>query len=198
MTVEHFAKFSTRYPWVVISLLAKQLYKSLFFHSYTSFGVWLEITTCRYKDWLYELVMLCYGFPWPRVPICSAKVSSYLKPLLHLVDQITFCVFPHTTEHDSQPIAIIISKQAVPYRTHVGTCCPRVSTPKTWSLADSSVTNYISWQIPTISTFPNLTQTTESNLIMVNSHHNGWKTNTLNSNTSQTQHHKYARLARHS
>jgi hypothetical protein len=30
------------------------------------------------------------------------------------VDQITFYIFPHTTEQDSQPIAILISKQAVP------------------------------------------------------------------------------------
>jgi hypothetical protein len=99
--------------------------------------------------------MICYGFPWPWVPACSAKISSDLKPLLHLVDQIMFCVFPHTTEQDSQPIAILIGKQAIPYQTRGITCSPGVSTPKTQSLADSSMTNHISWQIPIISIIPN-------------------------------------------
>jgi hypothetical protein len=40
MTVVHFAKVSTLYPRVVISLLAKRLEKPPFYHSYTSFGVW--------------------------------------------------------------------------------------------------------------------------------------------------------------
>jgi hypothetical protein len=87
--------------------------------------------------------MLCYGYPWPRVPAYSAKVSSWLEPLLHLVDQITFCVFPYTSEQDSQLTASLISKQAIPYRTRGGTYCPGMSTPKTWSLADSSMTNDI-------------------------------------------------------
>jgi hypothetical protein len=38
MTVIHFAKVSTMYPRVVISLLAKQLEKPAFCHSCTSFG----------------------------------------------------------------------------------------------------------------------------------------------------------------
>jgi hypothetical protein len=33
--------------------------------------------------------MLCYGSPATRVPASNAKISSWLKPLLHLVDQIT-------------------------------------------------------------------------------------------------------------
>jgi hypothetical protein len=37
---------------------------------------------------------------------------------------------PHSTEQDTLPIAFLISKQVVPYQTHGGTCCPRVSTPK--------------------------------------------------------------------
>jgi hypothetical protein len=59
--------------------------------------------------------MLCYSFPEPRVPASSAKVSSWLEPLLHLVDQIMFCVFPRTTKEDSHPTTSLISKQAVPY-----------------------------------------------------------------------------------
>jgi hypothetical protein len=142
--------------------------------------------------------MLCYGFPWPRVPACSAKLSSCLEPLLHLVDQITLCVFPLTSKQDSQPTASLISKQVVPYRTHGGTCCHGVSTPKTRSLADSSMINHNSWWIPTVSTIPTHAQTTASNLTTVNSHLDGWKTNTLNNNTSQTQHYKDGRHVRHS
>jgi hypothetical protein len=37
---------------------------------------------------------------------------------------------------------------------------------------------------------PTFAQTTASILTTVNSHHDGWKTNILNTNTSQTQHHK--------
>jgi hypothetical protein len=142
--------------------------------------------------------MLCYGFPWPRVPACSAKVSSYLEPLLHLVDQITLCVFSHTTEQDSQPTSVIISKQVVTYQTSGSTYCPGVSTSKTRSLALLSITNHISWCIPIVSTILSHAQTTTSNLTMVNSHHDGWKTNTLNNNTIQTQYHKDGKLARHS
>jgi hypothetical protein len=142
--------------------------------------------------------MLCYNFLRPRVPASSAKVSSWLKPLLHLVDQIMSCVFPHTAEQDPQPTASLISKQVIPYRTRGSTYCLGVSTPKTQSLVDSSMTNHISWRIPPVSTIPNLAQTTASNLTTVNSHLDGWKTNTLNNNTSGTQYHKYARLVRHS
>jgi hypothetical protein len=40
MTVVHFLWCMALYPRVVISLLAKQLEKPPFCHSYTSFGVW--------------------------------------------------------------------------------------------------------------------------------------------------------------
>jgi hypothetical protein len=82
------------------------------------------------------------------------------------------------------------SKQVVPYWTRGGTCCPRVSTPKTRSLADSSMTIHITWRNPTVSTIPTHAQTTASILTKIISHHDGWKTKTLNNNTSQTQHHK--------
>jgi hypothetical protein len=64
--------------------------------------------------------------------------------------------FPHSTEHDTQPIAYLISMQAVPYRTRGGTCCPGVSTPKIQSLVDSSIASHISWWNPTVSTVPTL------------------------------------------
>jgi hypothetical protein len=135
-------------------------------------------------------------FSRPRVSTSSAKVSSWLEPPLNLMDQIMSYVFPHTIDQDSQPTTPLISKQVVPYRTHGGTYCPRMSTPKTQSLADLSMTSHITWWIPTVSTIPNLAQTTTSNLTTVNSHLNGWKTNTLNINISQTQYHKDERLVR--
>jgi hypothetical protein len=49
----------------------------------------------------------------------------------------------HSTEQGTLPTASLISKQAIPYRTHGGTCCPRVSTRMTQSLADSSITIHI-------------------------------------------------------
>jgi hypothetical protein len=88
--------------------------------------------------------MLCYSFPLTAGPACSAKVSSYLEPLLYLVDQIMLCIFPHTTEKDSHPIAVLISKHAIKFQTHDGTCCLGVFTPKIQSLANSSMKNHIS------------------------------------------------------
>jgi hypothetical protein len=48
----------------------------------------------------------------------------------------------HSSEQDTLSTASLISKQAVPYRTRGGTCCPGVSTPKTQSLEDSSMTKH--------------------------------------------------------
>jgi hypothetical protein len=59
---------------------------------------------------------------------------------------------PHSTEHNTRPIAYPISRQVVPYRTHGGTCYTEVSTPMIQSLADSSLTSHITWQNPTVST----------------------------------------------
>jgi hypothetical protein len=63
---------------------------------------------------------------------------------------------PHSTMHDTQPIAYLISKQVIPYGTRGGTCCLRVSTPKIRSLAESSMTNHITCRNPTVSTIPTL------------------------------------------
>jgi hypothetical protein len=96
--------------------------------------------------------MLCYGF-LTHGPACSAEVSHTQWSHLHHVVQAVYTKchktghtdrsHPHSTEHDTQPIAFLFSKQVVPYRTHGGTCCPEVSTPKIWSLAYSSMTNHI-------------------------------------------------------
>jgi hypothetical protein len=87
--------------------------------------------------------------PTQSGPTCSAELSCTKWPLLHRVVQAIHkeCHKDgnhlHSTEHDTQPIAYLISKQAVPYRTHGGTCCPGGSTPKIRSLADLSMTSHI-------------------------------------------------------
>jgi hypothetical protein len=55
-----------------------------------------------------------------------------------------------------------------------------VSTHKTQSLVDLSMTNHNTWRNPTVSTIPTHAQTKAFNLTTVTSHHDGWKTNTLN------------------
>jgi hypothetical protein len=100
------------------------------------------------------------------VPACSAKVSHTNIPSCTMwFRQFTKYVtktghkvrcHPHSTEYDTQPIVFLISKQVIPYRTRGDTCCPRVSTPKIRSLADSRMTNHISWQNPTVSTISTL------------------------------------------
>jgi hypothetical protein len=88
-------------------------------------------------------------FPTHSGPACSAEVSRTQWPLLHHVIQAvhiechTDRSHPHSTEHNPQPIAYLISKQAVPYRTRGGTRCSGVSTPKIWSLADSIMTSHM-------------------------------------------------------
>jgi hypothetical protein len=80
------------------------------------------------------------------VPTCSAKVSRTNVPSCTMwFRQVTkyatkYDVNHHSTEQDTQPIAFLISRQAIPYRTHGSTCCHRVSPPKIWSLVDSSTT----------------------------------------------------------
>jgi hypothetical protein len=63
---------------------------------------------------------------------------------------------PHSTKHDTQPTAHLISMQVIPYQTRGGTCCPGVSTPKIRSIADSSMTSHITWRNPSASTIPTL------------------------------------------
>jgi hypothetical protein len=95
----------------------------------------------------------------------------------------------HASEQGTLSTASLISKQAIPYRTCGGTCCPGVSTSMTQSLADLSMTNHITCRIPTVSTIRNLAQTTASNLTMVKSHLDGWETKHSHKDTSQTQYH---------
>jgi hypothetical protein len=110
--------------------------------------------------------MLCYGFPHKVAPLAVMRFPAQSGPFCTMwFRQFTKNVIkmghtdrshPHSTEHDTQPIAYLISKQVVPHRTRDGTCCLGVSTPKTRSLADLSMTSHITWRNPTVSTIPTL------------------------------------------
>jgi hypothetical protein len=75
---------------------------------------------------------------------CSAQVSwvdtRYHGPSCTMWAWVESQANPHSAEQDTLPIVFLISKQAAPYRTRGGTCCPLVSTPKIQCLADSSTT----------------------------------------------------------
>jgi hypothetical protein len=144
MTVVHFAKVNVLYPRVVISSLAKQLGKPPFYHSYPSFGVWPG-----------DHYMPLQRFAMSRMPGLAKIVCSTIALLRFpgVVRGTTVPLAPceprrvttpnfHSSEQGTLPTASLISKQTVPYQTRGGTCCPGVSTPKTWSLADSSMTNH--------------------------------------------------------
>ncbi len=128
MIVVHFAKVSALYPRVVISSLAKRLEKSLFCHSYTILGVWPRDCYMPLQRFTIGVcnVMRCYGFPWPQAPLVVLRFPLTSDPSCIMWIQVTSSAFPHTIEQDSQPIASLISKQAVLYRTRGGTCCPGV------------------------------------------------------------------------
>jgi hypothetical protein len=148
MIVIHFAKVSTLYLWVVISSLAKRLEKPPFCHSYTSFGVWprdhymsLQRFTMGHMLGLARVVHstiamlrfpgVVHGTMTPHAPCEPRWVTT---PISHSFEQVTL------------PTTSLISKQVVPYQTRGGTYCPRVSTPKTQSLADLSTTNHKLWR----------------------------------------------------
>jgi hypothetical protein len=114
---------------------------------------------------VYYRSMSCFAtVPEQTVPASSAKVSHANIPSCTMwfrqftkyvtkYDHKVWCR-PHSTEHDTQPIAYLISKQAIPYQTCGGTYCPGVSTPKIQSLADLSKTDHITeWNL-TVSTIP--------------------------------------------
>jgi hypothetical protein len=113
----------------------------------TSFLPWLHFLGCMAQRSLhvftkiYYRSMSCFAMVlWTSGPHLQCKGFPHKCPLLHNVAQEghkVWCHF-HSTEHDTQPIVYLISKQVVPYRTRGGTCCPGVSTPKIQSLPDSS------------------------------------------------------------
>jgi hypothetical protein len=93
-------------------------------------------------------------FPAQSVPSYTIWFRQFTKNVTK-ADHKVWC-HPHSTEHDTQHITYLISKQSVPYRACGVTCYPGVSTPMIWSLADLSMTNHITWQNPTVFTIPTL------------------------------------------
>jgi hypothetical protein len=97
--------------------------------------------------------MLCYTFSYIVAPLAVLMFPAHSDPFCTMwFNQFTQNItqmghtnrsHPHLTEHDTQPIAYLISKQTIPYQTRGGTCCPVGSTPKIQSLADSSMINHI-------------------------------------------------------
>jgi hypothetical protein len=192
MTVVHFIKVSVLYPRVLISSLAKRLEKPHFCHSYTSFGVWLR-----------DHYMSLQKFTMTRMS-GLAKVGHGTISMLRFLGVVrgtTASLAPceprrvttsncHSSEQDTLLIASLISKQVVPYRTRGGTCCYGVSTSKTRSLADSSMTNHKLWRSQPSPPFQILLK--PQHWISQRSSHittDGRPTlSTLN--TSQTQYHK--------
>jgi hypothetical protein len=106
----------------------------------------------RFPDKWSSLAVL--RFPAQNVPSCTMWFRQFTKYVTK-TDHNVWC-HPRSTEHNTQPIVFLITRQAVPYRTRSGTCCPWVSTPKIQSLADLSMTSHITWRNPTISTIPTL------------------------------------------
>jgi hypothetical protein len=144
MTVIHFAKVSAMYPRVMIPSLAKRLEKPPFCHSYTSFGVWprdqympLQRFTVGCMPGLAKVV--CSTIPLLRFP---RVVHSATAPLALCEPMQVTTPISHSSKQGTLPTASLISEQNIPYWTRGYTCCPRVSTPKTQSLADLSMTNH--------------------------------------------------------
>jgi hypothetical protein len=77
--------------------------------------------------------MLCYGFPNKRSPLAVQRFPTQMSPLAPCGSGDSQSIvtksdaIPRSTEHGTQPIAFLISKQAIPYQTRGGTSCPGVS-----------------------------------------------------------------------
>jgi hypothetical protein len=138
-------------------------------------------------------------FPNQMVPACRAKVSRTNIPsctmwFKQFTKYVTKCdhkvwCHPHSIEHDTQPIAYLISKQVVSYRTRGGTYFPGVSTPKISVLSRFEHGKPHHLMESNRLHHSNLAQTTTSILTIVKSHLDGWET-ISHKDTSQTQHHK--------
>jgi hypothetical protein len=58
-------------------------------------------------------------FPIQSDLLCTMRFAKNVTKMGH-----TDGSHPHSTEHDTLPVAYLISKQVIPYRTRGGTCCP--------------------------------------------------------------------------
>jgi hypothetical protein len=117
-------------------------------------------------------------------------VRGTTTPLAPCEPRRVTTLISHSSEQSTLPITALISKQVIPYRTHGDTCYLGVSSHKTRSLTDSSMTNHKPWRSQPSSPFQTL----------LKPHHriSPWSPHitidgrsTLSTlNTSQTQHYK--------
>jgi hypothetical protein len=192
MTVLHFANVSTLYPRVVISLLAKWLEKSPFYHSYTSFGVWprdhymslQRFTMCRMPG----LAKVVWGtIAMLRIP---GVVCGTTTPLAPCEPRRVSMPISQSSEQGRLPTTSLISKQAISYRTHGDTYCPGVSTFKTQSLVDLSMTNHEPWMSQPSPSFQTLLKPQHQTSPRSPHITTDGRPTLSTLNTSQTQHHK--------
>jgi hypothetical protein len=86
---------------------------------------------CQGSMQYHSIAMVSRGSRGTMAPLAPCELGRVTTP--------TF----HSSEQGTLPTASQIIKQVVPYRTCGGTYCPRVFTPMTQSLADSSMINHI-------------------------------------------------------
>jgi hypothetical protein len=133
---------------------------------------------CQGSTQYHSIAKVFCGSHGTTVPLAPCEPGQVTTPISHSFEQGTL------------PTTSLIIKQAVPYQTCGGTSCPGVSTPKTQSLADSSMTNHKPWRSQHFPPFQSLLK--PQHRISPRSPHittDGRPTlSTLN--TSQTQHHK--------
>jgi hypothetical protein len=96
----------------------------------------------------------------------------------------------HSSKQGTLPTAYLVSKQVIPYRTRGNTCCPGVSTPKTRTLADSSMTNHKSWRLQPSPPFQTLLKPHHRNSPRSPHITTDGRPTLSTLNTSQTQHDK--------
>jgi hypothetical protein len=124
---------------------------------------------------VYYRSMSCFATVSPTVPSYSAKVSP-IDPSCTMWAWAKSQAISHWSEQDTEPIVLLISKQAASYRTHGGTYCSGVSTPKIHSLADSSTTCHDS-----INHLHHSNHCSNHSIDphTINSHLDGWETTSL-------------------
>jgi hypothetical protein len=90
---------------------------------------------------------LCQGSaPYHSIAKVSWGSHGTMAPLAPCEPGWVTTLIFHSSEQRTLSTSSLIIKQAVPYRTRGSTCCPGVSTAKTRSLADSSMTNHKPWR----------------------------------------------------
>jgi hypothetical protein len=110
MIVVHFVKVSALYQRVVISSLAKRLENLLFFHSYTTFGVWHR-----------DHYILLQRFTMDRMPDLAKVVRGTIAMLrfLRVVRGIMAPLAPCGPERMTMPLSTHLSKAHFPHQLYL-------------------------------------------------------------------------------